>query len=115
MRHIEIRRGMDVDVADAFEVREHWHARLALHARDEALPAAGNDDVDAALEPGKHQADGGAVRGGHELHRVAGQSGGSEARAQRIGDARSRFEAFRAAAQDGRRCRPSGKAPRHRP
>ena len=48
LRHLEIGRGVDVDVADAFEVREHRHARLALHARDEALAAARHDDVDAA-------------------------------------------------------------------
>ena len=50
-RHVEIGVAIDVGVADAFEMREHRHARLRLHALDEALAAARHDDVDAAVEP----------------------------------------------------------------
>ena len=41
---------VDIDVADAFEMREHRHARLGLHARDQALAAARHDHVDRAVE-----------------------------------------------------------------
>lgn len=41
----------DVDVAHAFEMREHGHARFRLHTRDQALAAAGNHNVDIAIEP----------------------------------------------------------------
>ncbi len=61
---------MDIDVADAFEMREDRHPRLRLHARDEALAAARHDDVEVAVEPGEHRADGGAVAGRHELDRM---------------------------------------------
>ena len=60
-RHVEVGVAIDVDVAHAFEMREHRHARLLLHALDEALAAARHDDVDAAVEAGQHVADGGAV------------------------------------------------------
>ncbi len=43
-------RLVHVDVADAFEMGEHRHARLRLHARDQALAAARHDDVDRAVE-----------------------------------------------------------------
>ena len=52
---------------------ENRHARLLLHARDEALAAARDDDVDIAVEPRQHGADGSAVAGRHEAgsHRRA--------------------------------------------
>jgi hypothetical protein len=53
-RHFEVRRLVDIDVADAFEVGENRHARLLLHARDQALAAARHDHVDAPLEPRQH-------------------------------------------------------------
>ena len=59
--HVERSRLVDIDVADAFEVREHRHARFRLHARDQALAAARHDHVDGAVEAGQHQPDRGAV------------------------------------------------------
>ena len=47
---VEVGGRVDVDVADAFEVREDRHARLLLHARDQALAAARHDHVDSAVE-----------------------------------------------------------------
>ena len=42
---------VDVDVADAFEMREHRHARFGLHARRPgSLPPRGTIDVDGAVE-----------------------------------------------------------------
>ena len=42
---------------DAFEMREHRHARLALHPIDQALAAARHDDVERAAEALQHLAD----------------------------------------------------------
>ena len=52
---------MHIDMHDAFKMREHRHARLMLHARDEALAAARHDHVDIAVETREHRAHGGAV------------------------------------------------------
>ena len=41
---------------DAFEVGEHRNARLPLHAVDQALAAARNDDVERAVEARQHLA-----------------------------------------------------------
>ena len=54
--HLQRGRLVHIDVADAFQVREHRHARFRLHARDQALAAARNDDVDIAVEPGRASA-----------------------------------------------------------
>ena len=72
-------RLVDVDVADAFEMREHRHARLRLHARDQALAAARHDDVDIAVEPAEHQPDRGAVAGRDELDGGLRQTGLAQA------------------------------------
>ena len=71
LRHVEIGAAVDVGVADAFQMREHRHARFLLHARDQALAAARHDHVDGAVEALEHQADGLAVGGGHELDRAS--------------------------------------------
>jgi hypothetical protein len=63
LRHVERSGLVDIDVADAFEVCEHRHARLRLHARHQVLAAARHDHVDGAAEPRQHHADGGAVAG----------------------------------------------------
>ena len=67
-------RLVDIDVADAFEMREHRHARLRLHAGDETLAAARHDHVDGAVETREHQPDGGAVARRHELDRGVRQA-----------------------------------------
>ena len=91
---------VDIDVADAFEMREDRHARLALHARDQALAAARHDDVDGAVEARQHLADGGAVGRRHELDRVLGQAGRLQALDQAGMDGARGIERIRAAAQD---------------
>ncbi len=65
---------------DAFKMREDRNARLLLHARDQALAAARHDDVDIALQPGEHGADGGAVRRVDERNRRLRQSRRLQAR-----------------------------------
>ena len=71
--HAEIGAGMHVDMANAFEMGEDRHARLALHALDEALAAARHDDIDRAVEAGKHGADRAAVARRDEGDRLARQ------------------------------------------
>ena len=48
--HVERGRLVDIDMADAFQMREHRHPRFRLHARDQAFAAARHDDVDIAVE-----------------------------------------------------------------
>ena len=91
LRHVELGRLVDVDVADAFEMREHRHPRLRLHARDQALAAARHDDVDRAVEARQHHADRGAVARRHQLDRGLGQAGRAQALGQRGMD-RARLE-----------------------
>ena len=79
LRHLEIGGAVDVDVAHAFEMREHRHARLRLHARDQALAAARHDHVDVAVEAGEHLADRRAVARRHQLDRVFRQAGVAQA------------------------------------
>ena len=67
--HVEIGRLMHIDVADAFEMREHRHARFFLHARDEILAAARHDHVDGAAKAAEHEADRRAIDRRHELDR----------------------------------------------
>ena len=100
LRHVEIGRCVDIDVADAFEMGEHRHARLALHARDQALAAARHDDVDGAVEARKHHADRGAVAGRHQLRRMPPAGRPPPALDQRGVDGAVRAKALRAAAQD---------------
>ena len=101
-RHVEIGVTVDVGVAEALEVREHRHARLLLHALDQALAATRHDDIDGAVEAAKHVADGGAVGCRHELDRRLGQAGALEAGDERRMDRQRRVEAFRSGAQDRR-------------
>ena len=100
--HVELGRLVDVDVADAFEMREHRHARLGLHARDQALAAARHDHVDSAVEPLQQLADRGAVAGRHQRDRVLRQAGFLQALRERRMNGARRAVAVRAAAQDHR-------------
>ncbi len=68
-RHREISILVHVGVANPFEVRKHRHASLFLHARNEALSAAGYDDVDVAVKPFQHMANGFPICRRHELDR----------------------------------------------
>ncbi len=99
-RDVEIGAAIDVGVADAFEMREHRHAGLGLHAGDEALAAARHDHVDGAVEARQHVADGVAIGGRHQLDRGLGQLGCAQALDQAGVDARRRMPALGAAAQD---------------
>ena len=101
LRGLQVGGLVDIDVADALQVREHRHPRLGLHPRHQPLAAARHDDVDGATQAGQHGADRGAVAGGHQLDGVGGQAGLLEAAHQGAMDGGGRAQAFGAAAQDG--------------
>src|SRR3546814_12084891 len=82
-------------MVDAVEMREHGHARLLLHARDEALAAARDDDVDQPLRA-EHRADRGAVLRRPELHRVGGETRRDEPRRERTVKSAGRIHRFAA-------------------
>ena len=98
--HVERGRLVDIDMADAFEMREHRHARFRLHAADQTLAAARHDDVDIAVEAGQHQPDRGAVARRHQLDGGFGQTGLAQALLERGMDGAARAQAVGAAAQD---------------
>ena len=100
LRHVERRGLVDIDVADAFEMREHRHPRFLLHARDQALAAARHDHVDGAVEAGEHHPDRGAVARRHQLDRVRRQAGLREPVDDRVVDGAVGALALGAAAQD---------------
>src|ERR1700688_4767771 len=77
--HGERGRLVYIDVADAFQVREYRHARVGLHAGDQALTAARDYHIDIAVESGQHQADRGAVAGRNKLNDGLGQAGLAQA------------------------------------
>ena len=76
--HIERGRFVNEDVAYAFKVREYRHPRFGLNARDQALATARHDDVEIAIEPRQHQANGCAVAGRDELNGSLWQIGGAQ-------------------------------------
>ena len=91
---------IDIDVVDAFQMREHRHARLGFDAGDQALAAARHDHVDAAVQPAQQQADRRAVAGRHQGDRGLGQTGFAQSLHQTFVDRAAGPETVRAAAQD---------------
>ena len=75
LRHRELGLGIDVDVANAFEMREHRHPRFGLHAANQIFPAARHDDIDSPIEARKHHPDRLAVASGNQRDRGGRQSG----------------------------------------
>ena len=73
--HAELGLAVDIDMADAFEVSEHRHARLGLHPADQILAAARHDHVDGAIEAGQHHADRFTIAGRDERDGRGGQPG----------------------------------------
>jgi hypothetical protein len=77
-RHVEVSRPVDVEMADAFQMREHRHAGFGLYPLDEAAATARNDHVQIAAQALQHLADGSAVADRHELDGVLRQARGLE-------------------------------------
>src|SRR5690606_33778783 len=98
--HVDLRRLVDVEVADALEMGEDRHARFVLYALDQRAPAARHDHVYVAAEALQHLANGGAVGGGHQLDRILGQAGGFEPLDQAGVDRLRRIGAVGAATQN---------------
>ena len=73
-RHRQVAGRVNEHMAVAVQVLDHRHPGLAADALDQALAAARDDDVDK-LGHRDQLADGGAVGGLHQLHRVFGQAG----------------------------------------
>ena len=80
---------------------DHRHFRLARDALDQALAAAGHDDVDV-LVVGDQVADRRAVGRRDDLHGVLGQAGGAKAAMHARGDGLVAADRLGAAAQNGR-------------
>ena len=69
-RHVEIGAGMDIDVADAFEMREHRHARFALaRARSGPCRRAARSRRSRRSSPPSMKPTAGAIARRHELDR----------------------------------------------
>ena len=100
-RLFDIRRLVDVDVTNAFEVRKHRHPRLRLHPAHKTLAAARHDHVDI-IRRCQHGADKGAVAGRRDLDGVFGKARGAQPFHKAFMDGGSRVEALRPAPQDHR-------------
>ena len=74
LRHLEVRAGVDVGVADADAARDDGHRRLVTHAADQVGAATRDHEVDR-LVGAQHRADLGAVGGLDELDDTCGQPG----------------------------------------
>src|SRR5438552_8078251 len=73
LRHVEVRRTIDVHVAVPLVVLEHRHARLGSHAADQALAASRDDQIDQLVQP-QEMADRLPVRRLDQLYGIARQS-----------------------------------------
>ena len=100
-RHLQVGRGIDIDMAVAVEMGDHRDAAFLLHPGDQPLAAARHDDVDMPVHA-QHGADRRPVGRRDELDRILRQAGFAEAVAQAVDDRSRGVEALPAAAEDGR-------------
>jgi hypothetical protein len=100
-RHGEVGTGIDIDVANAFEMREHRHPCFRLDPAHETPPAARNNDIDGAVEAAEQQPDRQAVGGRHQLDGVNRKAGTVQAFAETGGNGARALKAVRPAAQHG--------------
>src|SRR5258705_13174111 len=89
-------------MTNTFEMREHGHARFLLHARNQALAATRDNDIDRAIEALEHLADRLAVCRRHELRRCRRKARSAKPLHEAGMDDLARMPAFRSAAQDAR-------------
>ena len=101
-RHFQIGGVIDIDVIDAFQMREHRHPCFGFDARDEAFAAARHDHIDAAVQSAQQQAHRGAVTGRHQRDGSLRQIGLAQSLHQAAVDRPAGPETVRAAAQDHR-------------
>ncbi len=91
--------GVDIGMAQPFEMGDHRDAALALHPIDQRRPAARHDDVDGAGQL-EHDPDRGAVAHRHQLDRRSGQVRLAQTFGEGADQGLRRMEALRSAAQD---------------
>jgi hypothetical protein len=91
---------IDVDVAVAFEMPDHRHARFLLHALDQTTSAARHDDVDGVGHVREHMTHRRPVGGRHELNRGLRQISGAQTGDQASVNRAARIRALGAAAQN---------------
>ena len=90
--------GIDIDMVDAIQMRQHRHPRLLLHARHQPLAAARDDHVDQAMRS-QHLADQRAVTRRHHLDGGGRQPGFAQPMRHAIEQHRVRLRCFRTPAQ----------------
>ena len=91
---------MNINMNDAFQMRQNGHARFRHDTTGEALAAARNDQIDIAVQAFQHQADSGTVGALYHLQSRIGQAGGAQALAHRSQDGGGGADGIRTAAQD---------------
>ena len=74
-RHVEIGRFVDIDMTNAFQMREDRHTGFRLHPRHEAFTTARHDDINRAVQAAEKRADSGAVGHRHQLNGMLGKAG----------------------------------------
>jgi hypothetical protein len=77
---------MDEQVDDPFEMGKYRDAGLALHPRDQIPAASRHDDIEVAVQPGQHCANGSSITGRHQTDGVRRQAHLVEAPPQGVGD-----------------------------
>src|SRR5581483_469373 len=100
LRHVHVGITIDVHVAVALQMTDDRHTSLLLDARDQALAAPRDDDIQIVRHVGEHVTDRGPVDRRHELDALARQSGRSQPGHQAVMYHDVGTAALRAAAQD---------------
>ena len=86
-------------MAEAFQMREHGHARFVLHACHQALAASWHDDIDCAVEACQHGAHRGTVSGRDDLDCMFREAGCAQPLNEALMDRPGRVQGIRAAAE----------------
>ena len=99
-RHVGVGRGVDVGVAQPFEVAERRHFRFPGDALDQRRAAARDDQLDRAVQPFEHHSDRLPIRGGDELDDVRREPRLGEPGLKRGVDRDAAGERLRSGAED---------------
>ena len=96
-RLVDVGRPVDVEVADAVGMAQHRDAGVLLHEADERVRAAGDDQVDVAVE---RQQLHGLLAGGEQQHGFGLDRGAGQAPVDGVDDRPARPERLPAALED---------------